>query len=66
MVKPERVFRTRFEEKTCPKCKLKITPVSNGQSSDMHGFRIYCPECKCYIGWGGKVFADHFDTAGQL
>jgi len=66
MVKPERVFRTRFLEKDCPKCKKHITPVTNGQSSEMHGFRIYCPECKCYIGWGGKGFADHFDTCRQL
>jgi hypothetical protein len=56
MVKPEKVFRTRFDERECPKCKTTIIPITNGKSCEMHGFKLGCPLCHAFIGWGGKTY----------
>ena len=62
MVTPEKVFRTRFKDRICPKCKKEISPISNG-SNPMHGYRLECPICRAYLGWAGKCFKEHQDTA---
>jgi len=62
MVTPERVFRTRFKWRECPKCKHYIDPQPNG-SNPMHGYRLECPNCGAYLGWGGKCFKEHQATA---
>lgn len=48
-------FRERFHPKDCPKCGELIIPVTNGESNEMHGYKLHCPECKSFIGWGGKA-----------
>jgi hypothetical protein len=62
MVKPERVFRDRFKWRECPKCKHYIEPQKDG-SHPMHGYKLVCPNCKAYIGWGGKIYSAHLETA---
>jgi DNA-directed RNA polymerase subunit RPC12/RpoP len=62
MVTPERVFRTRFKRRVCARCKIEIMPIANG-SNPMHGYKLECPECGAYLGWGGKIFKEHQDTA---
>ena len=59
MTVPIRVFRTKFESRVCPKCRENITPFTDGRSNEMHGYRLTCPECNQWIGWGGKQFAEH-------
>ena len=56
---PERVFRTEFESKTCPKCRKFIKPITFGEANSMHGYKLTCPECEKFIGWGGKIFKEH-------
>ena len=56
MVKPEKVFRTRFKECECPKCKEQITPITKGRSCEMHGYYLICPKCYAFTGWGGKTY----------
>lgn len=62
MEKPEKVFRNRFKERDCLRCKKHIMPIAKG-SNPMHGFRLECPECGAYLGWGGKCFKEHQNTA---
>jgi hypothetical protein len=56
MEKPEKLYRTRFEARDCPKCKRCIIPEKNGKTNEMHGYQIHCPECHAFIGWGGKTY----------
>ena len=65
MTVPERVFRTRFESKTCPKCRKHIKPITMGESNEMHGYKLICPECERFVGWGGKIFAAHLETCNK-
>jgi len=56
MDKPEKVFRTRFDKRECPKCKETIIPITNGHSCEMHGYKLNCPICHAFVGWGGKSY----------
>lgn len=62
---PEKVFRTNFHERVCPKCKENIKPITYGETNQMHGYKLACPECEAFIGWGGKIFKEHLITAGD-
>lgn len=41
--------------KNCPKCGEWIKPITYGMSNEMHGYKLHCPGCEQFIGWGGKV-----------
>lgn len=66
MAIPEKYNRTKFDSKACPKCKEYITPITDGSSNPMHGYKVFCPVCKAYIGWGGKTYFENLSsTAGE-
>lgn len=48
------VGNTEFREFTCPTCGTVAKPHANGQSHPVHGYKLYCPSCNRWLGWGGK------------
>jgi 5-methylcytosine-specific restriction endonuclease McrA len=52
----EKVPNEIFTSKQCKKCGL-VEPVTYGEVSDVHGYKLHCPHCGMYVGWGGKTQA---------
>ena len=50
----EKEPNTTFPEMNCKKCGIKVKPVSNGDISPIHGYKLSCPSCNSFVGWGGK------------
>lgn len=48
-------LNTEFVERYCYGCERKIKPVTKGETNETHGYKLVCPECGVFLGWGGKV-----------
>ena len=51
----EKLPNTVFVPLPCKQCDKKVEPVSNGDVNPTHGYKLFCPECNTFIGWGGKA-----------
>lgn len=51
----EKTFRERFIPRKCPKCCEFTKPITDGTTNEIHGYKLICPFCNNFIGWGGKV-----------
>lgn len=52
----EKVPNEIFTSKQCRNCGL-VEPVTYGEVNDVHGFKLHCPHCGSYVGWGGLTQA---------
>jgi PHP family Zn ribbon phosphoesterase len=50
----ETIYQTKFYKRTCHKCEKDIVPINLGVINEMHGYKLNCPECGAFLGWGGK------------
>jgi 5-methylcytosine-specific restriction endonuclease McrA len=48
----EKVPNEIFTPKQCRNCGL-VEPVTHGEVNDVHGYKLRCPHCDSYVGWGG-------------
>ena len=60
----EKVPNTTFTQKQCPKCG-QVEPVTHGEVNDVHGFKLRCPHCDQFVGWGGKMKAIKDDNGSR-
>ena len=45
---------TVFVPLPCKQCGKKVEPVHHGEINPTHGYKLFCPDCNTFIGWGGK------------
>ena len=46
---------TEFVPLHCKRCDKKVEPETDGSINPVHGYKLFCPECKFFVGWGGKA-----------
>ena len=50
----EKEPNTTFVDMNCRNCGEKVKPVTDGSINETHGYKLFCPKCKNFVGWGGK------------
>jgi len=49
----EKVPNEVWTPKQCVSCGCLVEPMTHGEISDVHGFKLHCPHCDRFVGWGG-------------
>lgn len=47
-------FNTTFVERECKKCGHVSQPIDTGVINEVHGHKLICAHCGCFVAWGGK------------
>jgi len=50
----EKVPNEVFTPKHCNKCDTQVEPMTHSEINDVHGYKLRCPICNTFVGWGGK------------
>jgi 5-methylcytosine-specific restriction endonuclease McrA len=49
-----KVPNQNFTSKQCKNCG-EVEPVTRGEINDVHGYKLRCPHCGLFVGWGGMT-----------
>lgn len=48
-------YNTTFTPKFCRNCDGEVKPIADDTPHPTHGYKLLCPYCGWFVGWGGKA-----------
>lgn len=61
----EEKYNKRWYRRKCFRCESVIIPVNHGVVNEIHGYKLNCPSCGTFLGWGGKNKNHKAKNAGK-